>query len=165
MNIFVVTDTHIGHEKLIEAGERPRDFEARIKKNWSNMVKDEDLVIHLGDVWLCASGYEEDFFSELPGRKILTLGNHDKKSIDHYMKHGFNFVCDSFSLKRFGLNVQFSHTPMDGSHFDLNIHGHIHTRKHRDYDPMPNRILLSLEEVGYQPRTLKSLVEAWQRTP
>jgi len=49
MNIWVTTDTHLNHTKLIEYG-RPENFEDKIKKGLVNNIKKDDLLIHLGDV-------------------------------------------------------------------------------------------------------------------
>lgn len=164
MKIFVITDTHFGHQMLIDVGARPADFEKRIIRGWEGVVSPEDMVIHLGDVWLCSRKYRKDIICDLPGRKILVRGNHDCESNSFYTNRGFVFVCRSFSDKMFGLNIYFSHEPFIGSQFDLNIHGHIHSGEHRECEPQPNQILLSLEEDGYEPKLLQSLVERWQKS-
>ncbi len=163
MQTYVIADTHWGHKKLIDVGARPEDFEDRIIKNWRRLVQPEDLVFHLGDVWLSNRRAKDQILWGLPGKKILTLGNHDGESVPFYMQRGFDFVCESFSIKRFGLQILFSHEPVIGSHFDLNIHGHVHSGEHRECEPQPNQILLSLEEDGYEPKSLQSLVKRWQK--
>ena len=48
--IFVIPDTHLGHENIKKYCNRPDNFEALIEKNWNAAVSDSDTVIHLGDV-------------------------------------------------------------------------------------------------------------------
>ena len=48
--IWVTSDLHFNHQKLIDNGIRPSDYEKRLIKNWNNQVKDNDIVIILGDI-------------------------------------------------------------------------------------------------------------------
>ena len=75
------------------------DYVERIKKNWNETVTDEDTVLIPGDIsWSTyVDKAEEDFrfISELPGRKLLSRGNHDywwttmKKMEDFFAEKGF----------------------------------------------------------------------------
>ena len=49
--------------------------------------------------------WENDIFNKLPGRKVLVMGNHDKKSARWYSEHGFDFVCNMFVLKYGGFDM------------------------------------------------------------
>lgn len=164
MKIYVVGDTHFGHTELAtKYGSRPQDFERRITRKWMETVQDNDLVIHLGDV-VVGRTTDWEMVTQLPGRKILTVGNHDRKSMTWYMTNGFDLACQSLSLTMFGLNIAFSHKPMDREPFDLNIHGHLHVGRHRDVPTGPRHCLFSLEENHYQPQLLKTLVERWRKS-
>lgn len=166
MQIYVITDTHFGHKALIERfGIRPVDFESRIINNWHNRVRDEDMVIHLGDVIVGkdSSGWTETVRG-LPGRKVLVHGNHDAKSHLKYLENGYTFSCLQFAWHMYGLDLLFSHEPVLEGSFDLNIHGHLHTGEHRDEGPLCERhFLLSLEEEGYAPMPLETIVNRWRR--
>lgn len=164
MRIFLITDTHFGHRALADKLQvRPVDFETRINKQWNTMVRDEDLVIHLGDLCVGKPETWNNIRPQLPGRKVLVLGNHDKKSISWYMEHGFDFCCHQFRWEMFGLQILFSHKPVLSGEFDLNIHGHLHTAQHRPLTESPRYYLLSLEATDYQPMLLKTVVERWQQ--
>ena len=135
MRIFLIADTHFFHEALIELCGRPTNFTDRIVKNWCNCIKEDDLIVHLGDVTL---GYDEDSArlvkETLPGRKILVKGNHDKKSKTWYMSHGFDFCCDEFTWK----DILLSHKRLDLSgrpKITFNIHGHFHNTQHHKWEP------------------------------
>lgn len=165
MKIFVTTDTHFGHYSLAdEYRARPGDFEKRIVRNWRRMIGDDDLVIHLGDVVVGRSVDWTSIVPSLSGRKILVLGNHDRKSISWYLGNGFDFCCSSFVWEVFGLRILLSHEPAFEGTFDLNIHGHLHGGRHREYGCDARHHLLSLEDTSYQPRLLKSLVNEWRKS-
>ena len=112
MQVFVISDTHWGHSALSDKfKERPTDFEVRISQNWQRMIKTDDLVIHLGDVLFGNRSDWSSILTSLPGRKILVMGNHDKRTISWYMANGFEFCCESFHWQMYGLNILFSHKP------------------------------------------------------
>lgn len=58
-----------------------KDHHLRIKKNWENIVTEDDTVLIAGDISWAMNMKEAlidlDFIAELPGRKILSKGNHD----------------------------------------------------------------------------------------
>lgn len=73
--IWVIADTHFGHQEIKKLCNRPDDYELQIITNWNDLVAEEDTVICLGDIaW---SIVDLRIFKELKGKKILTLGNHD----------------------------------------------------------------------------------------
>ena len=125
---WLITDTHFNHEKMCEYENRPADFNEQIIANWQKLVGSEDTVIHLGDVILGQNGTLDTILRDLPGRKILTLGNHDHGSVDWYMRKGFDKVVKEYRLYHNGLQLLFSHEPVMPlpNNIDLNIHGHFH---------------------------------------
>lgn len=135
MKVFATSDTHFGHDRLVELSGRPDDFSARIMRG----IKESsgDILIHCGDfcigndiVWVQA------FMDVAKGfkKKILVRGNHDNKSDSWYIERGFDFVCDSFQATYFGKRIMFTHAPrrweLSGG-VEMNIHGHMHGNMHR----------------------------------
>lgn len=126
MTVFITTDTHFGHMNLVtKYKQRPDYFSDKLYNAWKEQVTDADTVIHLGDIsfdneWLCKVG-------NLPGKKILVRGNHDRKPENWYLEHGWTFVCTSFSKRIGGIDVLFSHEPVTTHTHDINIHGHLHS--------------------------------------
>jgi calcineurin-like phosphoesterase family protein len=163
MNYYIISDTHFNHRKLIVAGYRPEDFEAKILNSF-NRIGSEDILIHLGDISI---GKEIDFhqntLSKFKFRKYLVRGNHDKRSVSWYLNNGWNFVCDSFSLNMFGKNLTFTHKPVTINKDEINVHGHIHSlHREKEYDGFVygvNHVNVSPEVVGYNVISLRSLIE------
>jgi calcineurin-like phosphoesterase family protein len=159
MNVYLISDTHFNHTKIATYCDRPENFTEILIRNWQNIIKPDDLVIHLGDVFI---GKAEGWYaikSALPGRKVLVRGNHDRqRSVGWWMSHGFEFACDGMRFR----NCWLTHEP-DTSRAggcDLNIHGHLHniwhgfnpdngekqTRLHHDWQR-----LFSVEYTNYMP--------------
>lgn len=84
MSIFAIADLHLalGIDKPMDIfGGRWSNYMEKIKNNWINTVQAEDTVIIPGDVsWATyiENAYEDfKFIEDLPGRKIISKGNHD----------------------------------------------------------------------------------------
>lgn len=166
--LYLITDTHIGHKPIISYCGRPENFGTLIEKNWKRMVQPTDTIIHLGDV---AWGEENlKRLTHLPGKKILVRGNHDAKSLPYYAEAGFDFACDSITMRLEGINILFTHHPAYGHTADINIHGHLHDLHREDFSRL--YLPLSLENIGYKPlpvdkkflHTLRAWVEG-KHTP
>ena len=162
MTKFFISDTHFGHHRLWESGRRIKHFDEKIIKSWKNNVKDNDTVIHLGDVLIANKRSWPYYLDGLPGKKILTVGNHDHESYSWYMDHGFDFACECFTWEIYGLNILFSHIPLMNLHYsDINIHGHLHEGTHRGPSPTDRHVLISMELQNYQLVTLESVTNKW----
>jgi predicted phosphohydrolase len=84
MSIFAIADLHLalGIDKPMDIfGGRWSNYMEKIKENWEKTVGEEDSVIIPGDVsWATYidSAYEDfRYIEELPGKKIISKGNHD----------------------------------------------------------------------------------------
>lgn len=171
MRYWLTTDLHFNHKRMHEAFGRPTDFEIQIEYKWNININADDTVICLGDV--CMGNDERvhrDYIQQLAGKKILVRGNHDKKSDAWYLAHGWDFVCDAFTLNKFGFYTLFTHKPKpDLGQFDINIHGHFHNSAHHMQEPELKGIrtarhrLLALEYTNYAPVLLESFLEMAQR--
>ena len=84
MSIYTIGDLHLSfHEDkpLSIFGENWKGHEEKIKKDWIEKVKENDLVVLPGDFsWstYLKDTYEDFFYlNSLPGKKLLLKGNHD----------------------------------------------------------------------------------------
>lgn len=105
MSIYAISDLHLsfGTNKPMDVfGENWGNHWEKIRANWVQKVKEQDLVLMPGDFsW---ATYLEDtyedfkYLNELPGKKILLKGNHDYwwttlKSMREYLeKHKFSNI-------------------------------------------------------------------------
>lgn len=84
MSIFTIGDLHLSfktNKPMNIFGDNWNEYEEKIKANWINNVKEEDLVIIPGDFsWsMHINDVDKDFeyLYNLPGKKLLLKGNHD----------------------------------------------------------------------------------------
>lgn len=117
MSIFVIGDLHLsfGTQKPMDIFSGWQDHWQRIEKNWRRLVKDTDTVVIPGDVsWgLTLEEAQPDFrfIQSLPGKKIISKGNHDywwqtaKKLQEFLDKNGFDTISflhnNSFEVENY----------------------------------------------------------------
>lgn len=84
MAIYAISDLHLSFsvDKPMDIfGPRWENYTEQIEKNWKELVKDDDVVLMSGDTswgtYLKDSLDDFLFIENLPGRKIITKGNHD----------------------------------------------------------------------------------------
>lgn len=84
MALYTISDLHLGFnvEKPMDIfGDKWKDHDNKIKENWLSKITEEDTVLIAGDVsWSLKdedSRYDLDWINELPGKKIISKGNHD----------------------------------------------------------------------------------------
>jgi len=160
-NIFVTSDWHINHDKIIEYCNRPKDHEEKIFKNMQ-FLEEQHTLICLGDICIGKDKeVHERFVWPLKCSKVLVMGNHDRKSWSWYMDHGWDLVCKGFELNMFGKKLFFSHEPKWwNKEWDINVHGHLHNSGHRKNKVIEKvHRLIALEETGYKPVNLRKLIE------
>lgn len=165
MKINIISDTHFGHEKIIEYCKRPHNCDEIMLENLRLLPKDS-LLIHLGDICIGNDAkWHEAMDEAIPKEvcRILVRGNHDSKSDYWYMNNGWHFVCKEFKNKYFGKNIVFTHIPIPNLHGYLNVHGHLHNIGHRDEEcsfaiNSVSHILYSPELFNYKPINLELLL-------
>lgn len=143
-DIWLISDTHFGHDNIIDYCGRPfkdgMSMAFAIRDNWNALVKPQDKVYHLGDVYMgWRSGQApEDFLRSLNGHKRLILGNHDNGK-DQNLLHSFEKIDVWRMFPEFGLLL--THVPVHPSVLEkgktgqnkekitlVNVHGHIHEK-------------------------------------
>jgi calcineurin-like phosphoesterase family protein len=171
MNIWIITDFHLGNRQFSEEGLRPADFSERLIKNLGRCPLTRDSVLlNLGDVCMDDdSDWNRLLTGCVSGRKWLVLGNHDRKSASWYLSQGWDWVGESFSLTAFGRKILFSHKPEPlPPGYGLNIHGHFHNfslEKIKAEEPElfrlmdPQHFLVAMENLNYQPVRLERVIQ------
>lgn len=160
-DIWVISDTHFNHANSLnwEDGSRGKLFNSVnhmnevMIENWNRVVKPQDKIYHLGDVFM---GDKEGFkalWSRLNGKKRLVVGNHDDIK---FLSQG-NFFQKVYMWRifsEFGLTL--THVPMREDQMrrsTLNVHGHIHERR----SPTKNHKCVCVEQVNYTPVNIEDL--------
>ena len=166
-NIFIISDTHFGHDNLYSFvdynSNKVRDFvnsqecDTLMIENWNKTVQTTDKVYHLGDVVMSKRVLEE-IMPRLNGRKILIKGNHDREKLSIYAKY-FKDIRGAHNLDTCILTHVPIH-PMSFSRFKLNIHGNTHGNQVRTDNQVEtdNRYFNAcVEVINYTPISFDSI--------
>ena len=156
MKVFVIADTHFGHDKIIRYCNRPFsdvvEMDSTLIKKWNETVSSKDTVIHLGDFGIGRKEYIKDIIGVLNGKKILIMGNHDSWSESWYREAGFDTVSRFPIL--FSDFFLMSHAPLQLSETTpyFNCYGHVHNDE--KYQDSATSACYSVERIGYRPKLL-----------
>ena len=169
-NIYGISDNHWNHWQInryckrgFESLEQMNDS---MTKKWNNTVRNEDLIINVGDVCFTKgeSAAITAVFKKLNGRKILVKGNHDRKSTAWYLTNGWDFVCDRFVWVLNKKRILFIHDPKHITDHDYKtchyiFHGHLHEKGPFITKKKQCKIInLSVEKVNYTPINLITMI-------
>lgn len=139
--IFFTADTHFNHANIIKYCNRPfqdvNEMNTEIVERWNKIVKENDLIYHLGDFAWSNSLY---FIKQLNGHIHIIFGNHDKDARKY--KSSFQRYSDfGFELKEKDHHIVLCHYAMkvwNRSHFNSwHLYGHSHgtlTTNGKSYD-------------------------------
>jgi calcineurin-like phosphoesterase family protein len=171
--IYIISDTHFGHENILKFRDSKtnelirnfsdiHDMNEHIVQRWNAVVTEEDIVYHLGDVYF-GKGWE--VLERLKGRKRLILGNHDNAKSEHLQKY-FQKILMWRMFPEY--NCLLTHVPVHESALEFrnlkNIHGHIHQNTTMITNPDGSRspdlryINVSVEKTDYTPINIESLI-------
>jgi calcineurin-like phosphoesterase family protein len=183
------SDPHYGHKNIIEFCERPfRDVEHMQREmitKYNEVVTDDDVVLWCGD---SAMGHAplvrlEHVLNQLNGRKLLVLGNHDKKP-EQMLAVGFDLVVDQMFLRIAGRRCRVIHYPpawADVPHHnskhdgtdryasvrppevpgEIIIHGHTHVKHQRE----ANLIHVGVDAWDFAPASLHEVEDLIAEMP
>lgn len=161
--IFVISDTHFHHSKIIDPTGRPfasvEDMDNTLIANWNRVVRRDDLVCHLGNLALATRARTVQLLKKLNGRIYLIRGNHDIRNLP------VAWEGDLHTVRFDGTLFVMCHYPLADWHGrpsgSIMVHGHMHGRP---LDPfVPNRVDASVEAIDYTPISLKSVLERCRR--
>ena len=177
-DIFVISDTHFRHENILKFKDKNGNpvrshlfadvdaMDEHMIERWNSVVKQGDIVYHLGDVVMGDKEWFKKNWPRLNGSKRLIVGNHD--DIPFLSSGGFFKKVSMWRMfPEFGLML--THVPVhtsnllrlskkDGVWPDdceslLNVHGHIHQN---DSPEGPYRNV-SVEVINYTPVNIEEL--------
>lgn len=139
-NIFFTSDTHFNHANIIKYCMRPfadkDEMNEALINNWNSVVKENDIVFHLGDFMFGNMNRFWDFRSRLNGKIYLIHGNHDYELMDKVnVDDGFEIVTSQLNVVVNGQKIYLNHFPLltfDGIYKEKpswQLFGHVHSNK------------------------------------
>ncbi len=153
LEVFIISDTHFGHENMVKWALRPTDFNEKL---WALLdeIPADSILIHCGDITMGADATTHIRLQKYPFKKWLIRGNHDNHGINWYIKNGWDFVADEIVIQMFGNKFLFSHEPLPKREgIFKNIHGHLHggiSRGFPDFYDDTYHIEVTPEAIGYR---------------
>jgi calcineurin-like phosphoesterase family protein len=180
-NIFFCSDHHFAHNNILTFKNwdgsmlRPGFIDVEhmnetMVERHNAVVKPEDRVYFLGDVAMGKRGLE--YLSRMVGRKVLIKGNHDKESVNTYMKY-FDDIRGSHQFDGMIL-THIPIRPQSLGRWGTNVHGHLHSNNvllgdppaGDEYEAEPKGQIdtryfcVAMEQVNYTPISLEELKAA-----
>ena len=166
---YFISDTHFGHANILKFEPEKRPFANVDEMNeyiiaqWNAIVRPEDTVWHLGDVYF--GGKENlQLCKRLMGHKKLILGNHDKGDVQEYLDVGFESIHGMVKMKMHGTCAWLTHGPLNDNEFNhgctINIHGHTHGRLVHNGNKLDDRYInVCVEYTGCKPVALEDILK------
>jgi len=157
---FLISDFHLSHKNIIKYSNRPfksiEEMNNTLIKNWNEVIKKDDLVIYVGDLFLGHRKEFDEWLSLLNEKIIFIKGNHDSKSFNAPKE-----LIINFKGQRFFVTHNPANKPLDWNAWV--IHGHCHNKNTEKY-PLVNKINktinVSCEILGYKPVRLSTIIKS-----
>jgi calcineurin-like phosphoesterase family protein len=159
--IWYTSDTHFGHENIVEYCQRPflnvQHMNEGLVERWNRRVGPDDVVYHLGDFSMYLQREEQRaLLAKLHGHKVLVLGNHDG-SIARMLDVGFVDVKKEYRLADGPYLLYLRHKPkedFEASEFDFHLCGHVHEKWARK----GKIVNVGVDVREYEPQTINELL-------
>ena len=165
-NIWLISDTHLNHGKefvwKVRGFNSVWDMNNAIIERWNGVVKDDDIVYHLGDVIMGDLDTGIQLLKQLNGKIRLAMGNHDTTNRLDAFRNLYNFddIQFGYRLKEGKKTLLLTHYPILSGNFDTSktysIHGHTHSQsKFCEYELMYN---VSCDAIDCTPIALEDVL-------
>jgi calcineurin-like phosphoesterase family protein len=173
-DIWLISDTHFNHANILKFTDsntgllvRPEfkdvaEMNETMIERWNSVVKQGDIVYHLGDVVIGDKEWFKKNWPRLNGSKRLIVGNHD--DIPFLSSGGF-FKKVQMWRQFTEFDLLLSHVPLhemsssrgrpDAAKRMVNVHGHIHQ------NPSPPGLYMnmSVEAINYTPQHIEDVAD------
>lgn len=137
MKTWFTADLHFGHKNILQYCKDTRKvdsidkMDSAIIANWQRDVSPEDEVYIVGDMFFCQPERAVEILVQLPGRKHLVLGNHDRVVVNNLQVSAeFKSISQYKTVNIDGKYVVMFHYPIvqyDKMHYGaIHLYGHVH---------------------------------------
>jgi calcineurin-like phosphoesterase family protein len=172
-NIFITSDTHFGHDREFLWGPRGftnyKDHDEEVIRRWNEVVQEDDIVYHLGDVMLGDNNHGIECLKRLKGQIKIIPGNHDTNARIALYKKLPNIEILGYAemLKYKKYNFYLSHHPTMTSNLEkapylrmhlINLYGHTH-QQGKFYMSMPYMFHAGMDSNNCTPVLLDDAIE------
>lgn len=163
-NIWISSDLHIGHRKILEYSHRPfatiEEHDEALIENFNARVRPCDLLLILGDFSLAPPQLVPGYVKRFNGTKHLVAGNHDRFLKDKKRDFGFGWVGPYKEIKFNKTLYCLMHYPMlswrSSFRGSVQLHGHTH-QVDPIGDPAVRRINVGVDAHQYKPVSIEEI--------
>ena len=171
--VFVIADTHFGHEGITRVPGRSEmgfanvvEHDEHLIDEWNRVVTKRDKVFLLGDVASTTEHFKYAVLPQLPGNIVLVGGNHDQGTLASLFEKSYGATEYKKAI--------LTHIPIHPQEmwWDINVHGHLHSNIVKKYanspaagylgvpgETDPRYICVSCEHIGYRPVELLPMLQ------
>jgi calcineurin-like phosphoesterase family protein len=159
--VFMTADQHFGNDAIILYENRPftnaDEMDRALIRNWNAVVGKGDTVFVLGDFALAPRLKVASIVARLHGRKILVMGNHDRRKTIHWWNgvgffrvYDYPIIYEDFFI--------LSHEPayLNEAMPYANLHGHLHAKRLS----LRSYVNMSVENWDYAPVDFEEVKKA-----
>lgn len=165
-NIWLTADTHFSHANIIKYTKRPYqtvlEMNDALIKNWNDIVDDNSIIIHIGDVTLESNASK--YFDQLRGKLIYVVpGGHDHRWLKGWQDSQRVKVLPPLVTFEIDMNIgypevfvacHYSPRVWDRSHHgSYCFYGH----SHGNLAGLGRSIDVGVDNFGYSPVSYKTL--------
>jgi len=143
-NLFFTSDFHLFHKNVLKFDNRPfsgvNEMHIEIEKGWNKVVKQNDIVIYLGDLSFARNEDKSSvqaMLNRLNGTIHFVMGNHDKlddikkisrfQSVQDYLEVRVKHVLDYNEVETLFCCMHYPIYSWNKSHHgSWLVHGHCH---------------------------------------
>lgn len=133
--IWFTSDTHFFHKRILEYCQRPfanvEEMNNELIYRWNQVVRNDDVVFHLGDFCLGKPNKWNSILDRLNGKICLILGNHDTIHLNENVAQRFERVAFQMLLNVNGQKIYLNHFPFlsytGETDYTWQLFGHIHS--------------------------------------
>ena len=161
--VYMIADLHFGDERIISYENRPfasaEEMDRQLISNWNSVVGERDTVFVLGDFSWYGEKKDREILASLQGRKILIMGNHDRRrSCQEWRILGFSECVEWPILYREFFLLSHEPVYLNANMPYANFYGHVHNNP--SYKSVSGQsFCLSAERIGYTPVSFEEICE------
>jgi calcineurin-like phosphoesterase family protein len=165
---YVIADLHFSDVSVLRTDSHPfanvEEMDATLLANWRCVVQPADEVYILGDLTLSDATTAQGLLNQLPGRKTMIRGNHDRfLSALNFDTNIFENVATQMSFKENHHRYQLCHYPLldyPGMwHHQRLLYGHVHSNHRSRFVHLmsPDAVNVSASEINFTPISVNQL--------
>ncbi len=172
MTLWFTSDTHFGHENIIQYCYRPfssvQEMDDKLVENWNRVVKPDETIYHLGDFTLAGENTARTYFQRLDGKIHIVPGGHDWKWLRgevYFSRSGHQVIIlpllhtikvphPNQDTPQLVVLCHYAMRVWDRSHYGS---WHLYGHSHGNLPPLENSLDLGVDNWRYQPLSLKEI--------